>query len=241
VEFLNQHIESLIFTAKQPITVAEIGDALEHTFEMQFRKVEISDAIGEIEKKYQDEQFPFEVIGIANGYQFLTKGAYFNTVAMYLKQTTKKKLSRAALETLSIIAYKQPVSRPEMEKIRGVSCDYALQKLLEKELVTIVGRAESVGKPLLYGTSPKFMDYFGLKSLEDLPKPKDFKMPDTSIGEAAPIEEEVSVFGQSYAMPAHPSGITQVVSDIMSAVLTLDDDAPKPNFVVSPDAILEAE
>ena len=70
MEFLNQHIESLIFTAKQPITIAEIGDALEHTFEMQFRKVEIKDAISEIEKKYQDEQFPFEVIGIANGYQF---------------------------------------------------------------------------------------------------------------------------------------------------------------------------
>jgi segregation and condensation protein B len=188
LEFLNQHIESLIFAAKQPITIAEIGDALEHTFEMQFRKVEISEAIEEIEKKYQGEQFPFEVVGIADGYQFLTKGAYFNTVAMYLKQTTKKKLSRAALETLSIIAYKQPVSKPEMEKIRGVSCDYALQKLLEKELVTIVGRSETVGKPLLYGTSEKFMDYFGLKNLEDLPKPKDFKMPDTSIGEAAPIE-----------------------------------------------------
>ena len=230
MEFLNQHIESLIFTAKQPITIAEIGEALEHTFEMQFRKVEISDAIGEIEKKYQDEEFPFEVIGIADGYQFLTKGAYFNTVAMYLKQTMKKKLSRAALETLSIIAYKQPVSRPEMEKIRGVSCDYALQKLLEKGLVTIVGRSESVGKPLLYGTSEKFMDYFGLKSLEDLPKPKDFRMPDTSIGEAAPIEEEVSVFGQSQAVPAHPSGITNVVSDVMSAVLSLDIDAPAINI-----------
>ena len=117
-----------------------------------------------------------------------------------------------------------------MEKIRGVSCDYALQKLLEKELVTIVGRAETVGKPLLYGTSEKFMDYFGLKSLEDLPKPKDFKMPDTSIGEAAPIEEEVSAFGQSEAVTAHPSGITNVVSDIMSAVLSLDVGAPSINI-----------
>ena len=191
MEFLNQHIESLIFAAKQPITIAEIGDALEHTFEMQFRKVEISEAIEEIEKKYQGEQFPFEVVGIADGYQFLTKGAYFNTVAMYLKQTTKKKLSRAALETLSIIAYKQPVSKPEMEKIRGVSCDYALQKLLEKELVTIVGRSETVGKPLLYGTSEKFMDYFGLKSISDLPKLKDFNIDENAIGEATGIEETI--------------------------------------------------
>jgi len=110
-----------------------------------------------------------------------------------LRQTTKKRLSRAAMETLSIIAYKQPVTKSEMEKIRGVSCDYAVQKLLEKELVDIKGRSDGPGKPLLYGTSEKFMDYFGLKNLGELPKPKDFKEPDSEIGEKAPIEEVVPV------------------------------------------------
>ena len=80
-----------------------------------------------------------------------------------------------------------------MENIRGVGCDYALQKLLEKELVSIAGRSEGPGRPLLYATSEKFMDYFGLKSLEDLPKPKDFQMPDNTIGEQAPLEEAVPV------------------------------------------------
>jgi segregation and condensation protein B len=90
-----------------------------------------------------------------------------------------------------MISYKQPVSKTELENIRGVSCDYSIQKLLEKELVTILGRAETPGRPLLYGTTEKFMDYFGIKSLKDLPKPKDFRTPDSEVGEVAPIEEEI--------------------------------------------------
>jgi segregation and condensation protein B len=105
----------------------------------------------------------------------------------------KKRLSRSALETLSIIAYKQPVTKSELERIRGVNCDYAIQKLLEKELVAIQGRSDGPGRPLLYGTSDKFMDYFGLKSLDDLPKPKEFREPSNQIGEQAPIEEPIPV------------------------------------------------
>jgi len=89
------------------------------------------------------------------------------------------------METLAIIAYKQPVTKSELEEIRGVSCDYALQKLLEKELVLITGRSESPGRPLLYGTSDKFMDYMGIRSLNDLPRPKDFKETENVIGEAS--------------------------------------------------------
>ena len=129
------------------------------------------------------------MLEIAEGYQFLTKGAYHNTVGTLLKQKTRKRLSRAALETLAIVAYKQPVSKSEIEKIRGVNSDYALQKLLEKELVSIVGRSEGPGKPLLYGAGDKFMNYFGLKSIKDLPQPKEFKDPDNLIGEPEEIEE----------------------------------------------------
>ena len=99
-----------------------------------------------------------------------------------------KRLSQAALETLSIVAYKQPVSKTELEQIRGVSCDYAIQKLLEKELVEIQGRSDAPGRPLVYGTSEKFMDYFGIKSLKDLPKPKDFKDVENVIGENLSME-----------------------------------------------------
>lgn len=191
MEYLAQHIESLIFTAEQAISLDEIKSCLEETFETSFEKQEIKEAIASLKERYQKDEFAFEILEIAEGYHFLTKGAYHNTIGTYLKQTTKKRLSAAALETLSIIAYKQPVSKGEMEKIRGVSCDYSVQKLLEKELVTILGRSDGPGRPLVYGTSEKFMDYFGIKSLKDLPKPKDFKIPENEIGEAAPIEETI--------------------------------------------------
>jgi len=196
LEYLAQHIESLIFTTEHPIGLEEIQSCLEETFETPFEAEELEKALEDLKSRYKEEHFAFELVEIANGFQFLTKGAYHQTVGTYLKQTTKRRLSRAAIETLSITAYKQPISKSELEKIRGVSCDYSIQKLLEKELVTILGRADSPGRPLLYGTTERFMDYFGIKSLKDLPKPKDFKEPDSEVGEAAPIEEEISTNGE---------------------------------------------
>ena len=186
---LAQHVEALIFTAERPIPIKDIKTCLDAQFGTTFKEEDLRAAAETVMARYQDERFAVEVVEIADGYQFLSKGAYFDTIATYLKQTTRKQLSRSALETLSIIAYKQPVTKTEAEKIRGVSCDYAVQKLLEKELVVITGRSDAPGRPLLYATSDKFMDYFGIKSMRDLPKPKDFKAPETEVGEQAPIEE----------------------------------------------------
>ena len=189
MEQLSQHIEALIFSTEHPISIEEIERCLAETFETKFKKNEIEEAIQELQTRYQQPIFSIEILEIGSGFQFLTKPIYHSSISNYLKQTTKKRLSKSALETLSIIAYKQPVSKSELEKIRGVSCDYSIQKLLEKELVSITGRSDGPGRPLLYGTSEKFMDYFGLKSLKELPQPKDFKEPDSEIGEQAPIEE----------------------------------------------------
>ena len=191
MEYLAQHIESLIFTAETPISLKDIRNCLTEAFGLKFSEEEILSAIGHLQERYAKDDYAIEIVEIADGYQFLSKGSYHQTVGIYLKQTMRRRLSRAALETLSIIAYKQPVTKLDMERIRGVSCDYSIQKLLEKELVSIVGRSEGPGRPLLYGTSQRFMDYFGLKNIEDLPKPKDFKEPEHQIGEAAPIEEDV--------------------------------------------------
>ena len=191
MEHLAQHIESLIFTAEIPISLKEIQNCLTEAFGLKFSQEEVKESIGQLQERYAQDDFAIEIIEIADGYQFMTKGSFHQTVGIYLKQTMRRRLSRAALETLSIVAYKQPVTKSEMERIRGVSCDYSIQKLLEKELVSIMGRSEGPGRPLLYGTSQKFMDYFGLKNIDDLPKPKDFKEPEQQIGEVAPIEEEV--------------------------------------------------
>ena len=190
MEFLLQHIEALIFSTEHPIPLSEIKLVLDASFETDFEEEDILKGIEELRTRYAEPQFSFEIIEIAGGYQFLTKPAFHHSVGTYLRQTTKKRLSQAALETLSIVAYKQPVSKTELEQIRGVSCDYAIQKLLEKELVEIQGRSEAPGRPLIYGTSEKFMDYFGIKSLKDLPKPKDFKEIDNQIGEMTTFEEK---------------------------------------------------
>jgi segregation and condensation protein B len=189
LEKLAQHIEALIFAADSPITFDEIQSCLEEAFGLSFSHDEVENAIQQVIARYGQEEYAIEVIEIGGGYQFMSKGSFHPSIAVWLKQTTRKRLSQAALETLSIIAYKQPVTKNEIELIRGVNCDYTLQKLLEKELVSITGRSEGPGRPLLYGTSSRFMDYFGLKNLNDLPKLKDFREPENEAGERTPIEE----------------------------------------------------
>lgn len=189
MDFLKQHIEALIFAAPQPIPFGDIQSVLNETFQTELPEADILAALEQTRTQFRQEPFAFELVEIAGGYQFLTKGAYHNTVAVHLKQTTKKRLSQAALETLALVAYKQPVTKSEVEEIRGVNCDYAMQKLLEKELVVISGRSEGPGRPLLYATSDKFMDYLGIKSLADLPKTKDFKEIENSVGDTPNLEE----------------------------------------------------
>ena len=202
---------------------------MEETFETKFKKPALEKAIEELKVKYQATQFSFEFLEIAGGFQFLTKPAFHNSVSTLLRQNNKRRLSRAALETLSIIAYKQPVPKSEMEKIRGVSCDYSVQKLLEKELIAIVGRSDAPGRPLLYGTSEKFMDYFGLKSLADMPKPKDFKEPDNEIGEQAPIDETTAATPIAELLPPDVPPTTANEEAVVEAT-----EEPMPNEAAMP-------
>jgi segregation and condensation protein B len=135
---------------------------------------EIESALDAITEKYSADIYPFEVKQTGGGWQFLTRSAFHKTVAQLNGEKFLKRLSAASLETLAIIAYKQPVTKGEIESIRGVSCDYSVQKLLEKELIIISGRNEKApGQPLLYSTSKNFMDYFGINSPDELPKIKE--------------------------------------------------------------------
>lgn len=180
-------IESIIFTAEQPVKksfLMEIlrmeGTANEEETASPEEKIELNDEgleeiLGELEKKYQSDQYPFEIRKVAEGYQFFTKRSYYAYIKRATLTKNQKRLSRAALETLAIIAYRQPITKAEMEFIRGVNCDYAVQKLLDKQLVSITGRAEAPGRPLLYATSPFFMQYFGIKDMTDMPKLKEFE------------------------------------------------------------------
>src|SRR5690606_41510691 len=133
--------------------------------------------------KYASEDYVFALHTFNNKYQFLTKESYHDVLNQLQAHRDRKKLSQAGLETLAIIAYRQPITKLEVEHIRGVNCDYSIQRRLEKDLISIVGKAETVGKPLLYGTSSFLMDYFGLNDLSELPQLKDIESQENSIGE----------------------------------------------------------
>jgi len=185
MENITQHIEALIFVSEQSIRVEEIMYCLQSAFGQDFTEEDVTGHIQIITQKYNDKSFAIEVVKVNNGYQFLTKKDYHTVVSLLQAQRAKKKLSQAALETLAIIAYKQPVTKPDVEQIRGVNCDYSIQKLLEKELISIVGKSEAIGKPILYGTSMLFMDYFGINSINDLPQMKEVVDASSTIGEQA--------------------------------------------------------
>lgn len=185
MDFLQNHIEALIFCSPSPVKVDELKSCLTEMFNADVPEEDITGAIQRLTEKYSQEEYAFQLNKAGGGYQFLTKPSYQASIGIMLKQQSKKRLSTSALETLAIIAYKQPVSKTEVETIRGVNCDYAVQKLLEKGLIEIQGKGETVGRPLIYGTSPKFMEYFGISDLSELPTPKDFSQEINTIGEGS--------------------------------------------------------
>jgi segregation and condensation protein B len=191
------HIEALIFASDKALSVEEITELINNALgfiEDRANPDQIEVAVDGIKEKYDTEFYAFELKQSGGGWQFLTKPQYHKTVALLNGDKFLKRLSTAALETLSIIAYKQPITKSEIESIRGVNCDYAVQKLLEKDLIIISGRNEdAVGKPLIYGTSKSFMDYFGINSPSELPKISEILMEElvkaTVINDNGNVEE----------------------------------------------------
>ncbi len=191
MELFELQIESLIFVSSEPLKLDDLIACMESYHREKVDRSLIIESLDKIKEKYASEEYAFELLEIAEGYQFMTKGAYHPIVKTFLNQMNQKRLSRTALETLAIVAYKQPVSKPEIERIRGVNCDHTIQKLLEKELISIEGRGEGAGKPILYVTSEKFMNYFGLKSIDQLPTIKEFDSGFSEVGEEIPIERMI--------------------------------------------------
>ncbi|MBL7838957.1 MAG: SMC-Scp complex subunit ScpB [Cyclobacteriaceae bacterium] len=189
MDFLQNHIEALIFCSPTPIKVSEIKACLSEMFNADVPEEDITNAIIRIDEKFNQDEFSFQLSRAAGGYQFLTKPAYQASIGIMLKQQSKKRLSTSAMETLSIIAYRQPISKTEIENIRGVNCDYAVQKLLDKQLIEITGKADTIGRPMLYGTTTKFMEYFGINDISELPVPKDFTGDINIIGESTDLKE----------------------------------------------------
>ena len=199
-------LESLLFVAEEPLSVQQFKAILE---------TEASDAIrsalDELDEEYSRRGGGFELRQIAGGYQFRTRSEYSEWVKKLLKPSPAR-LSRAALETLAIIAYKQPIIRADVEHIRGVDCGGVLRMLLEKKLIRVMGRKDIPGRPMIYGTTRQFLEVFNLKDLRDLPSPKEIEalgaeieveFQDAEEGEAddPPLESDPAVEQRPEAVP----------------------------------------
>lgn len=175
-------IESLIFAYAEPLSITRISEI------MTLETAEIEQYITEITKRHANAESGFELVKIGEAYHFRTK-PLFGGFIRELKATKPKKLSPAALETLAIIAYRQPIVRSDIEKIRGVDVSPTIKTLLERNLIKIAGHQSSVGQPALYATDEEFLKIFGLSSLQELPSLKDLKEFDREPGESQEINQ----------------------------------------------------
>jgi len=239
------HIEALIFASDKPLTSAELTEYINTALgfiEDRASHDQVEAALEGIREKYNSEFYSFELKQSGGGWQFLTKPEFHKTVALINGDKFIKRLSSAALETLAIIAYKQPITKSEIESIRGVNCDYAVQKLLEKDLVIISGRNENaVGKPLIYSTSKSFMDYFGINSADELPKINEILMEEmvkaTSISDRSAdneYEEAISMEGSTIISETEVSSI-EIPNDETSIGIVADENPDDNGNAENPD------
>ena len=168
-DYVKGIVEALLFISEKPVAIEQLNEVI-----AEANGAEIRQAIGALQAEYEEQRRGMVILEIAGGYQMLSSPHYTDAIRRFFKKRVKEKLSKPALETLAIIAYKQPVSRADIELIRGVNSDGVVAHLLSKGLIKIVGRKDIPGRPFIHGTTKQFLEYFGLKSLRDLPKLEDF-------------------------------------------------------------------
>ena len=173
-------IEAILFVAGEAVRVEDLAKAL------NVSQREVETELNRIRDEYDFHQRGFTLKRFGHQVQLATRALYSQDVVHLLQPVQKQSLSQAAMETLAVVAYKQPVTRAEVEQVRGVKCDYSLQSLMNKELIMEVGRKEALGRPILYGTTENFLAHFGLSTLEDLPP-----MPELPQDEKKPVDDDV--------------------------------------------------
>ncbi len=179
-------VEAILFSSDTPLRAERIAKVCEIPGVRAVRE-----AVERLNEKYEQAGCAFRIEEIAGGYQMLTLPAYHDVLSRLFQSRKETRLSQAAMETLAIVAYRQPVLRADIEAIRGVACGEVLRGLMEKQLVKIVGRAKVIGRPMLYGTTKHFLQVFGLSSLDDLPNIEEFRRQATGQqGEAEEAEAE---------------------------------------------------
>ncbi len=198
---LKSIVEALIFAADEPLSEARIRETLELENGFDFNVL-----IDTLNQEYQDSGRSFTIRKIAGGYQIVTQQSYSNWIKKLYLGRQKNRLSHAALETLALIAFKQPISRVDIGQIRGVNSDGVIGTLLERKLVTISGRSEAVGRPLLYSTTPEFLKYFGINDITDLPKPREIEELFSKEGMPEELLQALSQTDAQLSLPINADG-----------------------------------
>ena len=207
-------VEAILFANEKPVTLEQIKKVIDTV-----SIAEIKSVILEIQHEFESRKNGITIVEIAGGYQMLTNSLYASYLRDFYKTKHKEKLSKPALETLAIIAYKQPVTRTDVETIRGVNSDGVVVHLIEKELIKIVGRKDIPGRPYLYGTTKQFLEYFGLKSLDDMPSLEEFTELSRSVegegasGEALQTEPAKEAVQAASAEKTEPSSLEEKASE----------------------------
>ncbi len=182
VQDMAHQIEALLFASEKPLDTRQVTALLSSLLPEAIKLSQVQQVLDELVNEWQQRPGGFELVQSGGGYCFLTRSAFLPIVQKAVLEQSKRKLSVASLETLSIVAYKQPVSKSEVEQIRGVNCDFSIQKLLEKNLIKISGKGDGPGRPTLYATTDLFMDYFGINNIKQLPQLKDLEHEGHEIG-----------------------------------------------------------
>jgi segregation and condensation protein B len=173
---LSTIIEAFIFTSPEPIDAAKICDLLSQGEEnLQLEVEAIAPFVEKLNQRYEENGLAFTITKVAGGYTFATRKQFEPWLSIFQHQDAYRKLSQSAIETLAIVAYKQPITKPEVDDIRGVDSGYMLRQLLEKALAEVSGRLDAPGRPLLYKTTSHFLKHFGINSIDELPKPREIE------------------------------------------------------------------
>ncbi|HBR14749.1 MAG TPA: SMC-Scp complex subunit ScpB [Candidatus Omnitrophica bacterium] len=213
-DYVKGGIEALMFVSEKPVTLDQIKNVFETV-----SAADIKQTLQLLKNEYEQRHSGMTIVEIAGGYQMLSNPVYASYIRDFYKTKHKEKLSKPALETLAIVSYKQPVSRADIELIRGVNSDGVVTHLLNKELIKIVGRKDVPGKPYLYGTTRQFLEYFGLRSLNDLPRLEEFPM-------LQPSQEAIDSLAEQAIAPAveaHEEKTAVVIQEVSEAT-----DSPMP-------------
>ena len=167
-------IEALIFASDEPIPGSKIREIIvENEEQIEITEESVEDFVDKLNQRYDENGLSFRIQLLGGGYTFVTESKYHYWLSIFQHENAYRKLSQSAIESLAIVAYRQPITKPEVDQIRGVDSGYILRQLMEKALIEVGGRADSPGKPLLYKTTKHFLRHFGINSVDELPKPRE--------------------------------------------------------------------